>query len=91
MAQILEDIISFAMGYADDLGEGSDTVRKLQAIINVTSDICYRIKMEINMLKTKVMVFRNGGFLRKNEVWYFRGIRIETVSVYKYMGHSITP
>lgn len=84
-----EDIL--ALGYADDLSEGSDTVRKLQSIINTTSDICHRIRMEVNMSKTKVMVFRNGGFLRKNEVWYFRGRRIETVSAYKYMGLTITP
>ena len=80
-----------ALGYADDLGEGSDTVRKLQAIINITSEICYRIKMGINMSKTKVMFFRNGGYLRENEVWYFRDIRIETVSAYRYIGLTVTP
>ena len=37
------------------------------------------------------MVFRNGEFLRENEVWYFRCVRIETVSAYKYMGLTITP
>ena len=29
--------------------------------------------------------------MRKNEVRYFRGIRIETVSVYEYMRLTITP
>ena len=47
--------------------------------------------MKINLQKTKVMVFRNGGILRYYEKWYFDGIEIETVSSYKYMGLFITP
>ena len=47
--------------------------------------------MKINMSKTKIIVFRNGGYLRENEKWYFNGHRIETVSNYKYMGIFVTP
>ena len=47
--------------------------------------------MKINMSKTKIIVFRNGGYLRENEKWYFNGHRIETVSKYKYMGIFVTP
>ena len=47
--------------------------------------------MKINLQKTKVSVFRNGGILRNCKKWYFNGVAIETVSAYKYMGPFITP
>ena len=37
------------------------------------------------------MVFRNGGPLRKNEAWYFKGKKLEVVSSYKYLGTMFTP
>ena len=47
--------------------------------------------MKINLLKTKIIVFRNGGFLRENERWYFEGKQIEVVSAYKYIGLMVMP
>ena len=47
--------------------------------------------MKINLLKTKIIVFRNGGFLRENERWHFEGKQIEVVSAYNYMGLMVTP
>ncbi|MEW8544973.1 MAG: reverse transcriptase family protein [Candidatus Thiodiazotropha sp.] len=80
-----------AILYADDMANVSDTVRALQAQIDVISSFCDRTEMKINLSKTKVIVFRNGGFLREYEKWYFNGESIETVSSYKYMGLCVTP
>ena len=77
--------------YADDMANVGDTVRALQAQIDKIASFCARTNMKINLQKTKVMVFRNGGILRYYEKWYFDGIEIETVSSYKYMGLFITP
>ena len=41
--------------------------------------------------KTKIIVFRNGGPVRDNERWFYRGTEIETVSYYRYMGLLFTP
>ena len=68
-----------------------DTVRDLQAQIDIIARFCARTNMKINLQKTKVIVFRNGGILRYYEKWYFNGVAIETVSAYKYMGLFITP
>ena len=68
----------------------SDTVRGLQAQIRIIANFCQRTGMRVNLSKTKVVVFRNGGFLREYERWYFDGQPIETVSAYKYMGLHIT-
>ena len=77
--------------YADDLANVSDTVTGLQSYINIISTFCDRTGMKINVKKTKVIVFRNGGTLRKTERWYYNDILLETVSMYKYMGFYITP
>ena len=44
------------------------------------------MEMKINLVKTKVVVFRNGGYLRSYERWFFGGIQLEVVAYYKYLG-----
>jgi len=47
--------------------------------------------MEVNLDKTKIVVFRNGGCLRNNEQWFYRDRLIEIVSMYTYLGIYMTP
>ena len=86
----IDDSEVLAIFYADDMASVSDTVRGLQAQIRIIANFCQRTGMRMNLSKTKVVVFRNGGFLREYERWYFDGQPIETVSAYKYMGLHIT-
>ena len=72
--------------YADDLAMVNDTVGRLQAELNSLSQFCQKYGLRVNKLKTKIMVFRNGGKLRNNERWLYDGSTIETVSYYKYLG-----
>jgi len=72
--------------YADDIAMVNDTVGRLQAGLNTLSKFCQDYGLRVNKTKTKIMVFRNGGTLRKNERWYFDGTRVETVTYYKYLG-----
>ncbi len=44
----------------------------------------------MNTLKTKVVVFRNGGYLRSYEKWFYGDSLLETVSYYKYLGLNIS-
>ena len=37
------------------------------------------------------MVFRRGGFLGKNEKWFYKNQQLETVDSYKYLGFTLTP
>ena len=37
------------------------------------------------------MVFRNGGILKHAEKWFYQGVEVEVVSVYKYLGVYFTP
>ena len=42
--------------------------------------------MKVNLEKTNIIVFRNGGIINRNEMWYFNGKQLKRVTYYKYLG-----
>ena len=89
---ITEDVSSlYALMYADDLSSFADTVCRLQKQIDSISNFCKELNMKINIEKTKIIVFRNGGTLKNSEKWLLEGKRIDVVSFYKYLGVYFTP
>ena len=72
--------------YADNMANCADVVSQLQHQINTLEEYCDKYGMMINLPKTKFVVFRNEGPLRKNIKWFYKGRSIECVSVYKYLG-----
>ena len=76
--------------YADDLVCVADTVGNLQKQINIIQNYCKNWGMKVNLDKTKIVVFRNGGPCRQNEQWFYEGKEIERVSSYKYLGISLS-
>jgi hypothetical protein len=76
----------FVLLFADDLLLLSDTVMGLQNQLNVLYDAAVRARLIVNTAKTKVVVFRNGGYLAEREVWFYGGERLEVVGSYKYLG-----
>ena len=46
--------------------------------------------MNLNLDKSKVVVFRNDGILKQTEKLYFKGKQKEIVPFYKYLGLYIT-
>ena len=53
--------------FADDIALMADSIRGLQRQISIMEKFCDTYKMVVNTVKTKVMVFRRGGRLRKNK------------------------
>ena len=47
--------------------------------------------MIINVIKTKVMVFRLGGRLRTYEKFFYNGNELEAVNGFQYVGLLFTP
>ena len=45
----------------------------------------------MNLRKAKIIVFRNGGFLKDIEKWFNKGDPMEVVSFYKYLRMYFTP
>ena len=71
--------------YADDIALVNDTVGRLQACLNVLKIFCRNYCLRVNESKTKVMVFTNGGIVRRDEQLFYNG-RLECVPHYKYLG-----
>ena len=64
----------------------SETVIELQCLINKLAEYCDWWHLTINLLKTKIIVFRNVGPLREYERWKFKDSNLEVVTYYKYLG-----
>ena len=52
--------------------------------------MCKEHSLSINTERSKVMVFRKGGFLGKNEKWFLEGNEIEVVNSYTDLGYTFT-
>ena len=77
--------------FADDVSMCADTIGRLKEMILVLEQFCDKWGMKVNLNKTKVMVFRRGGSTRREEVFYFKGQKLEINSSYKYLGIIFTP
>ena len=47
---------------------------------------CSKWGTTVNIMKTKIVVFRKGGKLAKKDRWYFEGREIDVVPFFKYLG-----
>ena len=77
--------------FADDVASFSDTIIRLQHQINCIERFCLSVGMHVNLLKTKIIVFRNGGVLKQTEKWFYMREVVDVVSFYKYLGIYLTP
>ena len=68
----------------------SDTPMGLQNQLNVLNSACKNMFLNVNTDKTKIMVFRKGGFQGKNEHWNLDGKRLDTINEYNYLGYVFT-
>jgi hypothetical protein len=55
-------------------------------VINYIKDYSDEWSLKINVTKTKIVVFKKGGKLSRDEKWRLEGEEIETVKEIKYLG-----
>jgi hypothetical protein len=72
--------------FADDIVLMANSVHDLQRHINILAKFCDEWGLEVNVMKTKAVVFRRGGRIAQREMWFYKGKRIQIVSSYKYLG-----
>ena len=77
----------FLLLFADDVLI-SDTPMGLQNQLDVLSSACKDLFLGINTDKTKIMVFRKGGFWGSHEKWNLEGKNLEVVNEYTYFGYT---
>jgi hypothetical protein len=58
----------------------------LQRQLNILADYCREWGLTVNIDKTKIIVFRRGGQLKRIEKWQYMSNPIEVVSFFKYLG-----
>ena len=89
--QLLPTLLElFILLFADDVVLLSTTPGGLQVQLNSLKECCDHLKLTVNKEKTKVMVFRKGGYLGKQEKWYFDKERLEVVNNYCYLGFTFS-
>ena len=70
--QLIPDLIeNFILLFADDVILVSDTVCGLQNQLNVLFDTANCLSLFVNMDKSKIVVFRNGGHIALREKWKY--------------------
>ena len=72
--------------YADDAVLIADSKDELQLALNGINSYCSKWRMEINTSKTKVIVFRRSGIMKKDEEWFYAGERLDNVDAINYLG-----
>jgi hypothetical protein len=82
----LDQLTVFLILFADDLVLMSETEKGLQTLLNALHGYCEKWNLVVNVAKTKMIVFRKGGFLRKSEVWCYNNERIDVVDIFVYLG-----
>ena len=75
---------------ADDIVLLSDTIVGLQNQLDVLARNAMKLDLDVNLEKTNIVIFRNGGYIAKKDVWYYNGQSISVVYSYKYLGLFLT-
>ena len=78
-----------ALMYADDLILLAETENGLQKQIDKLLGYCQKWKLDVNIKKTKLMVFNRGNKLLKRNVKINNTV-LESVKTFKYLGFSIS-
>ena len=76
----------FFLMYADDIALIADTSVELQRKLKALESFCQKWGMVLNLAKTKVILFRNGGKLSSEEKFLYNRKTIDIVTHYKYLG-----
>ncbi|XP_015120516.1 uncharacterized protein LOC107043497 [Diachasma alloeum] len=76
----------FCLKYADDIVVAAESAGELQSMLGTAERFFQENRLEINVNKTKVMVFRGGGRRKKGEKWKIYGKEVEVVNSFKYLG-----
>lgn len=82
----LQDLNLFLLLYADDTVIFSESVAGLQKMLDTLNLYADKWKLEVNVSKTKMVVFRNGGKIKYYEKCFYNDVELDIVDVFTYLG-----
>ena len=82
----LDDIILILILFADDMIILGNSPTELQNSLNLLYNYTIKWGLEVNVDKTKAMVFRKRGGLKRDEHWTYNGKALEVVNDFNYLG-----
>ena len=89
--QLSPDVVQILiLLFADDVALIADSVGGLQNQLNILNDISTKLDLIVNLEKSNIVVFRNGGHLSCKEKWTYGGNKLSVVNAYKYLGIFLT-
>lgn len=65
---------------------GNMVLFELRSVLNTLQLFTNEWNLDVNVSKTKVVIFRNGGNYRTNEKWLYNGKNLEIVDQFVYLG-----
>lgn len=73
----LDQLSIYLLLFADDAVLFSETADGLQQSLNNLKDYCQKWKLKVNVEKTKVVIFKKGGRINRDEHLYYDGEILE--------------
>ena len=84
------DVVIRLLSFADDLTIISESIAGLQSGLDKLYIYCRKWGLKLNTHKTKVVVFRKGGKLSRNDKWSYGDNVLECVPCFKYLGCNMS-
>ena len=82
----LKELSLFLLMYADDMVIFSETKDGLQEMLNALYIYTKKWKLTVNIDKTKIVIFRNGGVVKDEDKWFYDDVQIDIVNKFTYLG-----
>ena len=87
----LENTNISSLLFADDVAIFLLSQKELQNKINILEEYCCKWGLELNIKKTKIIIFSKQGANIKKFKFYYKDKEIEIVKQYTYLGFTFTP
>ena len=81
----VKELSLFLLMYADDMVIFSESISGLQVMLDTLLTYTSKWALSVNIEKTKIVVFRNGGRIANNEKWFYNSKELEIVDSFTYL------
>lgn len=82
----MQELNLFVLMNAYDMVIFSESIHEIQEMLNTLYAFTSTWDLAVNVTKTKLVIFINGGNIRNNEMWRSNGEPIEIVDSFIYLG-----